>query len=328
MKSVNEKLWYGKPYYSLDAYCKDMLGGKCYKIALNAGLGCPNRDGTIGTGGCIFCSMGGSGEFAVDISGKSMEEQLKEGISRFGNKVTGERFIAYFQAYSNTYGSTDYLEKIYTQALAHPDICGISIATRPDCIPDEILELLMRLKKQFPQKFIWVELGLQTIREETARYIRRGYPLPCFEETYRKLKQAQIPVIVHVILGLPGESREDMYQTIAFLNRIIPFGVKLQLLHVLAGTDLAKDYQAGKFAVLSEEEYLEILMHGIALLRPEIVIHRVTGDGPKELTLAPLWSLNKRRVLNRLHQEMNRRGVYQGSLFGANLAGEPAYDEK
>ena len=307
--------WLGKPYYSLDAYCKYTFHHKCYKIALDAHMTCPNRDGTLDSRGCIFCSAGGSGDFAVSTLGRTIEEQLKEGLTLFHGKKTGEHFIAYFQAYTNTYAALSYLEQVYTQALEHPDICGISIATRPDCLGDDVLSLLTELMQRYPEKFIWIELGLQSIHEASAAFIRRGYDLNCFADSFCKLKERSIPVIVHVILGLPGETPEDMYETIRYLNHCQPFGIKLQLLHVLKGTDLASLYQQGSFETLSKDDYLDILIHCLELLRPEIVVHRVTGDGPKELTIAPLWSLHKRDVLNSLHARMCIQGAYQGRLY-------------
>lgn len=307
--------WLDKPYYSLDAHLKKMFQEKVYKIALDAHMTCPNRDGTLGNRGCIFCSAGGSGDFAVSRQNKSIDEQLYEGLSLFGSKKTGTRFIAYFQAYTNTYASCDYLKQVYTQALEHPDICGISIATRPDCLPDNVLGLLTELRARFPGKFIWIELGLQTIHESTARLIRRRYTLSCFEESLKKLKLCSIPVIVHTILGLPGETPADMYATIQYLNRCDIFGIKLQLLHVLEGTDLAQLYKEGCFETLSMEQYLNILIHCLELLHPQTVVHRVTGDGPKDLTIAPLWSLNKRNVLNTLHRQMKEQSSYQGRLY-------------
>ena len=312
--------WHGKPYYSLDAYCKNHLHHKAYKIALDAHMTCPNRDGTLGRRGCIFCSAGGSGEFAVPAGDTDINVQLEEGLKLLCGKQTGSSFIAYFQAFTNTYAPVSRLEKMYTQALDHPDVCGISIATRPDCMPEEVLELIAGLTRRYPDKFIWVELGLQTIHESTACFIRRGYPLSCFEQTSERLHACNIPFIVHVILGLPGETPQDMYDTIRYLNVRRPFGVKLQLMHVLKGTDLADYYLAGGFETLSMESYLDILIHALELLDPGTVVHRVTGDGPKSLTIAPLWSLNKRKVLNCLHHLMNERGAYQGRLFHENAA--------
>lgn len=328
---MSEPNWHGKPYYSLDAYCKNQFGRKCYRVALNARMTCPNRDGTLGTRGCIFCSVGGSGEFAVEFgngaSGKdvvgSIDDQLREGIrlivgklgQRAGEILTGSAapcFIAYFQSYTNTYAPVSYLEQVFSQALAHPLVCGISIATRPDCLPEEVLTLLRSLQGRFPNKFIWVELGLQTIHKKTAELIRRGYELSCFEQAVSDLHSLKIPVIVHVILGLPGETRAQITETISYLNKLGIFGVKLQLLHVLEGTDLAELYRQGTFSVLTKEAYLDILVDCLEHLSPEIVVHRVTGDGPKRLLIAPEWSGNKKDVLNSLHRLMKEGGTRQG----------------
>lgn len=305
--------WHGKPYYSLDAYLKNQYGHKCYKIALNAGLTCPNRDGTLGTRGCIFCSVGGSGDFAA--TGETIAMQLEQGKALFGDKNTGQHYIAYFQAYTNTYGPLEYLRNIYTEALSHKDVCGISIATRPDCLGEEILDLLQDLQARFSHKFIWIELGLQTIHAQTADYIRRGYPLSCFNEAVKKLTTRNIPYIVHVILGLPFETPDMIYETIQYLNTCKPFGIKLQLLHILEGTDLATEYKAGTIDTYEKEDYLEILIKSLEYLSPDIVVHRLTGDGPKDILLAPRWSLNKRDVLNSLHRQMKLANTYQGRLF-------------
>lgn len=308
--------WLDKPYYSLNAYFRKAYGEKLYKIALDAGFTCPNRDGTSGAGGCLFCSAGGSGDFAVPFTpGMSLSDQLASGISLFGNKALGRRFVAYFQAYTNTYGPLPYLEEIYRAALAAPEVAGISIATRPDCLPPQVLTLLVSLKKEWPDKFIWMELGLQTIHEETARFIRRGYPLGCFTEAVRLLAAHDIPVIAHVILGLPGETREMALETIHYLNALPVAGVKLQLLHVLAGTDLAVIYQNGQYTPLTFDAYLDWLTACLEQLSPQIVVHRLTGDGPKELLLAPRFSLNKRHVLNALLKRLREQNTWQGRMY-------------
>ncbi len=321
-----------KPYYSLDAWCKNTLHHKCYKIALNAHMSCPNRDGSLDTRGCIFCSAGGSGDFAVDIAGKSIDEQLAEGLSRFRNKFSLDLdqangmdacLIAYFQAYTNTYAPVEYLRQVYTQALDCPLVCGISIGTRPDCLPEEVIALLQELKAIYPDKFIWIELGLQTIHEQTATLIRRGYELSCFEDAFTSLKSIDIPVIVHFILGLPGETPEMMLASVQYLNKLLPFGIKLQLLHILENTDLAKQYlnadpenrDTPPIIPLEKEEYLDILINCIRHLDPQIVIHRLTGDGPKDLLLAPRWSLNKRDVLNSLHMKLKNLSASQGDML-------------
>ncbi|MCM1569037.1 MAG: TIGR01212 family radical SAM protein [Roseburia sp.] len=303
--------WHGKPYYSLDSYCKNTYRHKCYKIALNAHMTCPNRDGLLDTRGCIFCSAGGSGDFAAAQT-DGIDSQLQTGLALFRTKNTGCHYIAYFQAYTNTYAPLPYLEKIYTEALSHPMVCGISIATRPDCLGDGVLSLLSRLQGRFPEKFIWIELGLQTMHETTACYIRRGYRLPVFENAMHALKLLNIPVIVHVILGLPGETFGMQLDTIQYLNGLAPFGIKLQLLHILKGTDLEQEYLEGRVPVLSKAAYLTLVIQCLEALSPNIVVHRLTGDGPRELLLAPLWSLNKRDVLNSLHQRMREQNSFQG----------------
>lgn len=316
--------WNGKPYYSLDYYCKETFGEKVYKIALDGGFTCPNRDGTAGYGGCIFCSHGGSGEFAVPVETSTAKEtcsrknaidisrEIRMGISLFHGKKTGGKFIAYFQAYTGTYDKPERLYTLYRAALSHPDIVGISIATRPDCLGKEVLEVLETLGLEFPRKFIWIELGLQTIHPDTAAYIRRGYRLPVFEAAACHLKEMGIPFIVHTILGLPGENLERILETIDYVNQIQPFGIKLQLLHILKDTDLAKDYERGLVPLYTKEEYLQVLLSCITRLNPGIVVHRITGDGPKELLMEPRWSLNKRDVLNSFHRLCRETGAFQG----------------
>lgn len=310
--------WHGKPYYSLDAYCKNTFHHKCYKIALNAHMSCPNRDGHLGTRGCIFCSGGGSGDFAVSIQNKSIKEQLEEGLGLFGTKKVGEHYIAYFQAYTNTYAPIPHLNLVFRQALDAPEIIGISIATRPDCLPPEVLSLLSDLQMAYPEKFIWIELGLQTIHEETAVFIRRGYTLSCFEDALVNLQKLQIPVIVHVILGLPGETEEMILETIQYLNKCGPFGIKLQLLHVLRDTDLAEHYLSGSFQLPDKNTYLDLVVKCLEQLSPHIVVHRVTGDGPKSLLIAPMYSADKRDMLNSLHRLMSLRNTYQGKNFATD----------
>ena len=303
--------WNGKPYHSFDYMLKERFGEKIYKVALDAGMTCPNRDGTLGSRGCIFCSAGGSGDFAGSRQ-DSITQQIEKQAASIRQKRGVAKFIAYFQAYTNTYAPVDYLRKIYTEAISHPDIVAISIGTRPDCLGEDILQLLDELNQKKP---VWVELGLQTIHETTARYIRRGYPLSCFEQAVSELRKRNLDVIVHTILGLPGESKNDILSTIEYLNHGDIQGIKLQLLHVLKGTDLAEDYLAGKFQVYSMEEYLELVIDCLEHLNPEIVIHRLTGDGPKDLLIAPLRSSAKRTVLNTLHRECKLRHAFQGKQY-------------
>lgn len=303
--------WNEKPYHSLDYMLRERFGEKVYKVTLNGGMTCPNRDGKIGRRGCIFCSEGGSGDFAAD-SALSITEQINSQIALLSAKRPIRKYIAYFQAYTNTYAPSAYLKKIFTEALNHPDIAALSIGTRPDCLEDDILALLEELNRIKP---VWIELGLQTIHEKTAQYIRRGYPLSCFERAVRELRTRNIEVIVHTILGLPGETREDIRNTIQYLNTRDIQGIKLQLLHVLRGTDLAQDFEDGKFRVYEREEYLDILIDCLEHLDPSITVHRLTGDGPKDLLIAPLWASRKREVLNLLHHQMKERRSFQGKAL-------------
>ncbi len=305
--------------YTLNDYCRETFGEKLYKISLNGGFTCPNRDGTLGSRGCIFCSAGGSGDFAEDPHA-SIAAQIEAGKKKVEKKMkSGGHYIAYFQAYTNTYAPLERLEALFTAAISHPDIRVLSVATRPDCIPEETVALLARLNRIKP---VWVELGLQTIHEESARYIRRGYPLAVYEDALRRLKEAGLTVITHVILGLPGETREDMLETIKYLAKGIKDtrtdGIKLQLLHVLRNTDLAEDYLAGRFSVMTLEEYLPLLADCVRRLPPDMVVHRITGDGPKNLLLAPLWTGNKRLVLNAITRYFKEEQVQQGELFPAD----------
>lgn len=307
--------WNGKPYYSLDYYLKETFGTKVYKLALDGGMTCPNRDGTVGTGGCIFCSAGGSGDFAAkrDISIRAQVDAAKMRVAKKMPAAADGPYIAYFQSYTNTYAPLPYLESLFTEAISLPEICALSIGTRPDCLPDETVELLARLNQIKP---VWVELGLQTIHEKTAEFIRRGYPLSVFEDAYRRLKAAGLTVIVHVILGLPDETKEDMLDTVRYLADLHIDGIKLQLLHVLKGTDLDVIYQSGAFRTMELEEYLELVGDCLKLLPQDIVIHRVSGDGPKSILTAPLWSGNKRLVLNSMAKYFRENEVWQGMDVG------------
>ena len=303
--------WNGKLYHSFDFMIRERYGEKVYKVTLDAGMTCPNRDGKLGTRGCIFCSAGGSGDFAGNRS-CSITEQIDAQISLIRSKRPVRKFIAYFQAYTNTYAPVSRLEEVFMEAVHHPDIVGVSVGTRPDCLPDDVLDLLDHLNRIRP---FTVELGLQTMHEKTAAYIRRGYKLSCFEKAVHDLRLRDIEVVVHTILGLPGENREDMLDTIRYLNTQEIQGIKLQLLHVLEGTDLKEEFLSGKFQVLSEEEYLDIVISCLELLRPDIVIHRLTGDGPSDLLIAPLWASRKRDVLNHLHHLLKLRKTWQGRLY-------------
>lgn len=279
---------------TLNMYLRQTFGCKVYKIALNGGFTCPNRDGSLDTRGCIFCSAGGSGEFAADPA-KSVTEQIEDAKKRVAKKTNDGKYIAYFQAYTGTYGPIEKLRRMYAEAINHPEVVALSIATRPDCLGEDVLALLDELNRIKP---VWIELGLQTIHENTADYIRRGYALPVYDRAVQELRQRNIEVITHVILGLPGETREDMLKTVQFVCDSGATGIKLQLLHILKGTDLAKEYEAGQVEVLSEDDYIDLLKACVAIIPENVVIHRLTGDGDKKLLLAPLWSANKKKGLS------------------------------
>lgn len=295
-------------YYSLDEYLKQTFGAKTYKLALSSGCSCPNRDGTIGYRGCIFCSEKGSGDFASDDR-LSVSEQIEEAKQRIATKANAHSYIAYFQSFTNTYGPVERLEPLFREALSYPEIVALSIATRPDCLTDEMYSVLEELAGDKP---VWVELGLQTVNADTARRIRRGFDLPCFMEAVQRLHSIGVLVIVHLILGLPGESLEDMLESIDFVGKIKADGVKLQLLHVLKGSDLADSYRDGGITTLTLEEYLDILCACVERLPRSIPIHRLTGDGPKALLLSPLWSANKRMVRNTIDRTFRERNIEQG----------------
>lgn len=307
----DKKRWGERRYYSLDYELKNTFGEKVYKITLNGGMTCPNRDGRCGTGGCIFCSAKGSGDFAGSAA-LPIEAQLARGKKDLAQKRPIRSYIAYFQAFTNTYAPVDYLENIFSRAVRDPDVKVLSVATRPDCLGKDVLHLLEHLNRIKP---VWVELGLQTIHPRTADYIRRGYPLEVFDKAVSDLRAAGIRIIVHVILFLPGETEEMMMETIDYLNRTDIQGIKLQLLHILQGTDLALDYEKAPFYVPDMETYIRVLGRCIARLRPDISIHRLTGDGPKELLIAPLWTGAKRTVLNRFQQYLKENDIWQGKEY-------------
>lgn len=308
---TEKTMWNGKRYYSVDAYLKQTFGEKVYRLALNGGMTCPNRDGTIDTRGCIFCSAAGSGDFAQQKD-KSIPEQLSTAKQQIRNKRNCRKFIAYFQAYTNTYAPIGHLRKIFMEAVADPDVVILSIATRPDCLSPEILELLTELNQIKP---VWIELGLQTIHSRTSQFIRSGFTLECFHKAVDSLTCCGIPVIVHVILGLPGETWEQMTETVCHVGNLNVFGIKLQLLHILSDTDLGKLYRKAPFPLLSKDDYCNLVADCLELLPQTITIHRLTGDGPKDLLIAPLWSSAKRSVLNQIEQTLKQRDTWQGKYF-------------
>lgn len=284
-------------YYSLNEYLKNTFGEKIYKISLDGGMTCPNRDGKIDTRGCIFCSRGGSGEFSADRN-HSITEQIREAKERIGRKTDCKKFIAYFQPFTNTYAPVEYLEKIFTEAIAPDEIVALSVATRPDCLPDEVIGLLSRLNKI---KSVWVELGLQTVHQSTADYIRRGYPLSVYDDAVMRLHKEGISVITHIIIGLPNEIDDMIIESARYAGECSD-GIKLQLLHILKGTDLCDEYYKGNVSVLSLEKYTEILVKCLQAIPKTTVIHRLTGDGDKNILVAPMWSADKKRVLNYINK--------------------------
>ena len=301
-------------YYSLSEFCKNTFGEKVYRLSLNGGMTCPNRDGSLSTGGCSFCSEGGSGDFAASYD-ISVSAQLTEAKSRIQRKTDCKKFIAYFQAYTNTYAPLSHLRRIYTEALSEPDVVALSIGTRCDCLSEEVLSLLEELAHSKFQKPIWIELGLQTIHNKTHAKLNTHTMVEQFDQAVANLHARGIPVIVHVILGLPGETKEMMLETISHIAHLPVDGIKLQLLHILKGTALAFEYEAKPFPLFELEEYCDFVIDCLELLPPHMVIHRLTGDGPRKLLIAPLWSTDKKRVLNTITKRFNERDTWQGRKY-------------
>lgn len=291
-------------YLTANVYCRRLFGGKVYKLALSAATGCPNRDGTVGVGGCVFCSAGGSGDFAASAV-LPVLRQIEEAKRILGSKGEGLKYIAYFQSYTGTYGDLVHLERIYTEAAEHPDVVGLSIATRPDCLGRDALAMLERLAAK---KSLWVELGLQTSNEVTAKRINRGYPLSVYEKAMTDLAALGVHRITHVILGLPRESQANMLATVKYAGQLTD-GIKLQLLHVLEGTALAESYRRGEFRTLEPDEYYQLVADALELLPENVVIHRLTGDGAKRDLIAPKWSGDKKRVLADMNRVLRAREI-------------------
>lgn len=308
--------WGNKPYYSLDYFLREKFGEKVMKITLDGGFTCPNRDGKISFGGCTFCSSRGSGEFAGDRL-KSIHNQFKDQKEMMKKKWKSNKYIAYFQAYTNTYAPANYLKKLYDEALSEENVVGLSIGTRPDCLSDEVLNLLSYYNEK---TFLMVELGLQTSNDKTGELINRGHDSKCFKEGVKKLRERNINVITHVIFGLPHETKEDMINTVNFANSLDIQGIKYHLLYIVKNTKLYKDYlKDPSIYNLSMEKYIEILGEAISLTNPKIVIHRITGDAKREDIVQPLWSIKKWEVLNSIHDYLDKNNLYQGKLFNRNL---------
>lgn len=299
-----------KRYNTLNVWLRNKFGEKVYKISIDAGFTCPNRDGKVSTGGCIFCSERGSGDFAA--AGSDLMEQFARGKEMMEKKWKKGKYIAYLQAFTNTYAPVEKLREIYTQLINAPGVVGLAIATRPDCLDDEVIKLLEELSKK---TFLWVELGLQTASDETAVIINRGYKTETYFKAMKKLSAAKIPVVTHIIFGLPGENRDLTLETVKLVANSRSWGVKLHMLHVLKYTKLEKMYLKGEVPVFEMQEYVEQIVDALEILPPEMVIHRVTGDGGRDSLVAPLWSLKKFEVLNAIDEEFVKRSSSQGCLY-------------
>ncbi|MCG8499853.1 MAG: TIGR01212 family radical SAM protein [Firmicutes bacterium] len=303
--------WGSKRYHSLNEELRKIFGEKVFKLSLDGHFTCPNRDGTVGTKGCLFCSEQGAGEFAAPRQW-SLQAQTEQQKNLLSQKWTRGKYIAYFQNFTNTYAPVNVLRRKYKEALSLPDVVGLAIATRPDCLPGDVLDLLDELNQE---TYLWVELGLQTIHEPTAKLIRRGYPLSAFEEAVGQLRNRNINAVAHLIFGLPWETDEQILSSVKYVAHSGIQGVKLHLMHILKGTDLHILYETEPFPLLSQEKYISLIADAIELLPPEMVIHRMTGDGAKQLLVAPKWSGHKRAVLNGIEKELRQRDTYQGKYF-------------
>lgn len=308
------KTWDNKRYFSLNTFLRQRFGDKVFKISLDAGFTCPNRDGKVSKGGCIFCSPRGSGDFAGSCS--DLVQQFEEVKEMMQKKWKKGKYIAYFQAYTNTYGDIEILREKYYSVLQLEDVVGIAIATRPDCLGEEVLDLLEEISKE---KYLWVELGLQTIHQKTAEIINRGYSLETYIKAVQELKKRNIEVVTHVILGLPGESKEEMLQTIDFVANTGTQGIKLHLLHLMKDTPLMELYHQGQLQIMELEEYTTLIADCVERIPEEMVIHRITGDGPRDTLIEPRWSLKKWEVINAIEHELMDRSTWQGKKYVRNM---------
>lgn len=306
-----DNLWNGKRYHSLNYFLRNKFGKKVFKISLDGGFSCPNRDGKISSGGCLFCSERGSGDFAGNRE-LSITKQFNDMKEMMSNKWKDGKYIAYFQAYTNTYAPIEELRRKYEEALEQEGVVAIAIATRPDCLDDDILDLLDEINRKV---YVWIELGLQTYSDETAKIINRGYKLEVFEKAMKNLKERNIDVVVHDILGLPGETKEDMLKTISYIANSGAKGIKLHLLHLMKHTPMVKLYEMGKLNFLSQEDYVELITKGLTILPKEMVVHRLTGDGPRDLLIGPMWSLKKWEVLNSIDKALEDNNLWQGKNY-------------
>ncbi|MFX0549682.1 TIGR01212 family radical SAM protein [Hathewaya histolytica] len=306
-----QKFWDNKRYHSLNYFLREKFGEKVFKISLDAGFTCPNRDGKISSGGCIFCSSRGSGDFAGDRK-FSIDKQFEDIKCMMNKKWKSEKYIAYFQAYTNTYAPIEVLDEKYKEATEKEGVVGLAIATRPDCLEEDVLDLLSSYNKEL---YTWVELGLQTSKESTAKLINRGYELEIFEKAVKHLRVRNIDVVVHTIFGLPGESKDDMLDTIRYLANMDIQGIKIHLLHLMEGTSLVKLYNNGELELMTMDDYLEVICEAVELLPPSVVIHRLTGDAPRDLLIGPMWSLRKWEVLNAIDKKLEDEDIFQGKKY-------------
>ena len=301
--------------YMLNDFLKEKFNEKIYKVSLDGGFTCPNRDGKVSKGGCIFCSENGSGDFTATKL-KSIHAQIEEQIELVSKKYKGDKYIAYFQNFTNTYAEVSYLRKIYEEALSHEKIVGLAIATRPDCLGDDVLELLAELNKK---TFLWVELGLQTLNDDVAKYFNRAYETEIYKEASEKLNRLDIKFVTHIIIGLPKEEDDDYLKTAIFAQNCGTWGIKIHLMYVVKNTPLEKLYLNGGLKVNTKEEYVEKVINILENISSEVVVHRMTGDGDRQTLVAPLWSIKKIDVLNSIHKELKRRNTYQGKLYYGGL---------
>lgn len=305
------KEWNGKRYHSLNYFLRNKFKEKIYKISLDGGFTCPNRDGKVGIGGCTFCSSKGSGDYAGNRV-LSIKNQFEDRKKLMEKKWKEGKYIAYFQAYTNTYAPIDELRQKYEEALSQEGVVALSIGTRPDCIDDDVVDLLEEISKK---TYLWVELGLQTINDETGRNFNRGYDLKTFDESLRKLKERNIEVVVHTIFGLPGETKEDMLRTVDYVAHSGAQGVKFHLLHLMKGTRMVEQYEKGELELLSQEDYIDLICKSISIIPPNMVVHRLTGDAPRETLIGPIWSLKKWEVLNAIDKALVDNDIWQGKEF-------------